>query len=284
MLKTCGLMVIVLIPSAFAAKPDFWDISSSHVVNLYESHRLDSKVVAVISSKAQKLKNFGCKSTKKSTNSWCKVEYREQAGWIEARFLTPTHTVKIDDTTSIQNELSINCNKIEYRVDRLICNNATLKMLEENMSLIYEQALSKSQESTEIHEMGKLITSQKEWANKRNECWKAEQGMESCVKRLYESRLNELQTYWKIADIIEENHFTCEDGSEFILTQFNTQGLGTVTIEYGGQKAVLIATPTNKGKKFGLEENRYVWLSNKDALFVWDEQPLQHCQVKDKEI
>ncbi|MGD9592037.1 MAG: MliC family protein [Candidatus Berkiella sp.] len=291
-MKNWPLIVIGLVSFSFcphlvaAITPEFWEISSSHVVNMYDSNHLHAKVVDVISTKAQKLRNLGCKGLKiknEVKQGWCKVDYRDKIGWIESRYLKP-YIVDTTNESVNENELSVNCTHISYRVDKLICHDARLKKLEEQMSQLYAQAIDNTLYHGENSQLGDLIRSQKDWVNQRNECWRSQDGIENCVTKLYESRLNALKAYQNLKKQHHASQFICEDGTSFILNQFD-DNQDAVAIEYEGEKVVLIATPTEFGTKFGQGDDRYIWFNAKDAVFVWDEDtPVQHCERQENSL
>ncbi len=270
------LLLSFFVFSVFAKSSQNWQVQSPHVINLYEQNQHNSKVVGIISSKAQNLKNLGCSKDGK----WCKVEYRDMIGWIEKRYLVPFQELTSANLAGSKNILSVNCEKVQYRVDKVICNTPHLKKLEEQISFKYEKVLSMIQEKGLSEDEAKVIYSHSEWANKRNDCWRSEKGIAACVELLAQSRLNELNTY-EVPEHISQKHYMCEDGTEFYITN-NAQD-ESITVDYDDQHTVLIESPTDFGTKYGINDEKYIWLSGKDAIFNWEpEINLQHCEESEE--
>lgn len=262
------------------SEPKFWQIDSDHVINIYDHPKLNAKVVGVISAKAYGLKNLGC-SAKKS-NAWCKIEYREQTGWIEARYLKEYVP---EQQPKVKNEFTVDCEHIEYNDDKLICQDDNFKKLDEQMNTVFEQAQKVALETEEGKAaFEKLLTTQREWINSRHDCWKSDVGLIPCVKNLYENRISELQAHWKLIPSIAMNQFICEDNTEFFITEYETKPLASATVDYEGQRAVLAQTVVASGVKYVGANDRYVWLKGKEAIFFWDQtKGIQHCSTQDPE-
>ncbi len=263
--------------------PSYWQVNSAHVINIYEKSNLDARVLAIISAKAQGLKNLGCKGNVVQRKTWCKVEYREQIGWVEARYLSPYNppaaTFAKSDTI---NPFQLNCDKIEYSTDKLICQDPQLKKLDDQLNAVYKQAIELAKESSDDANTQEdiLKSSQQMWLNERNDCWKKSNEMAECLKKLYETRITTLQADWNLEPPKAANHFICEDKSAFLIIEYTSTLQPSAVVEYEDKKHVFIATPTASGVRYSGEADSYVWLKGKEALFAWDlSKPIQHCQL-----
>ena len=263
--------------------PAYWQVNSTHVINIYEKSDLNSRVLAIISPTAQGLKNLGCKGKIMKGKTLCKVEYREQIGWVEARYLTAySQPPKTETENAIQDEFQLNCNKIEYATDKLICQSPPLKMLNDQLNAVFEQALTQAKSETDVvsPQEEALKAAQHHWIAQRNDCWRSTQGRENCIKNLYEQRITELQADWNIVSPVAANHFKCEDNSVFLIIEYHSTLLPSALMEFDDQRRVFIITPTASGVRYNGKEDSYVWLKGNEALFVWDtSKPLQHCQM-----
>lgn len=76
---------------------------------------------------------------------------------------------------------SFDCAKASTKVERLICVDATLSKLDEEMSATYKAALRDEKQAIAIRQ------AQKQWLNIRDDCVDV-----ICVKRAYETRLSSL--------------------------------------------------------------------------------------------
>jgi uncharacterized protein len=86
---------------------------------------------------------------------------------------------------------SFDCTKASSQVEKIICSNAELSKLDEQLSVAYVQGNAASISKAE------LKSSQRRWLiEKRNICTDA-----SCVKKAYEERLNEIELSNDASDI-----------------------------------------------------------------------------------
>ncbi|MBS0287807.1 MAG: MliC family protein [Proteobacteria bacterium] len=258
-------------------QPKYWSVNSDHVVNIYEQPKYNAKVVGVISPKSYGLKNLGC--SLKKTNAWCKIDYREQIGWIEGRYLKEYIQ---EEKLIANNDFTVNCERIEYNDDKLICHDSHLKMLDEQLNAVFEQAQKVALAEEEQDALDKLKENQKEWVKNRHDCWKSQIGLAECIKQFYEMRITELQAYWKLIPSTTFNHFICDDNTEFFITEYATKPLASATIDYEGNRAVLVQSATANGVKYIGANDSYVWLQGKNAAFAWDlSKPVLHCAIQD---
>lgn len=79
---------------------------------------------------------------------------------------------------------SFDCRKAATKVEKLICADAELSKLDEELSAAYKTALQNGKQAVVIKQ------AQKQWMNERNGCSDA-----SCVKGAYEARLSTLRSY-----------------------------------------------------------------------------------------
>lgn len=73
---------------------------------------------------------------------------------------------------------SFDCSKAKARLDRLICANASLSRLDENLSLEYRKAL------TRVPDAAQLKSEQRTWLKSRNSCQDT-----ACLEQAYRSRI-----------------------------------------------------------------------------------------------
>lgn len=77
---------------------------------------------------------------------------------------------------------SFDCGKAQTKVEHLICDNAEISKLDEELSVAYKAALKNTSKVEAIKQ------AQKQWMKERNGCADA-----ACVKRAYETRLASLR-------------------------------------------------------------------------------------------
>jgi len=83
---------------------------------------------------------------------------------------------------------SFDCAKASHEVEELICKDAELASLDRSLADLYGVVLKNSSAS----EQKTLKAEQRGWVKGRNDCWKSSD-QRGCVKREYETRINELK-------------------------------------------------------------------------------------------
>ena len=79
---------------------------------------------------------------------------------------------------------SFDCSRAQTKVEKLICSDAELSKLDEDLAIAYKTALKASDFPTSL----RLQSNQKQWLKKRDDCT-----AERCVKNSYEARLSSLE-------------------------------------------------------------------------------------------
>jgi uncharacterized protein len=82
-------------------------------------------------------------------------------------------------TAASAHAASFNCVKAAAKVEKLICSDAALSKLDEELSAAYKTALQDEKQA------GSVRQAQKQWVKERNSCSDV-----ACVKRAYETRLS----------------------------------------------------------------------------------------------
>ena len=88
---------------------------------------------------------------------------------------------------------SFDCAKAHSAAEQLVCQDAGLAALDNELAALYPKAMS--QLSAEQQKTEKAM--QRGWIKERNECWK-EQDKPACIARNYNERMAELQNKWGV--------------------------------------------------------------------------------------
>ena len=93
------------------------------------------------------------------------------------------------------NAASFDCQKILTKIEKTICNNSELNLIDVEMSTQYRLTIDS------FPELGRtaLIQDQRKWIHKRNQCL-----TEQCLITEYKKRINELLRYQKYLDLSED--------------------------------------------------------------------------------
>ena len=83
---------------------------------------------------------------------------------------------------------SFKCTKGMHEAEELICQDADLARLDNNLTRLYNTLLK----NTPKREQAALKAEQRGWVKGRNECWKAA-NKKACIRDEYNARINELK-------------------------------------------------------------------------------------------
>lgn len=258
---------------ATADGPDYFKNKINHSVYLYKNANTQSVVLAEIPAHRDYLKNMGCIGTptlsewenmsenekqQAQENIWCQVNYMMIEGWVKNMDLTEGSSIAdlpmfLCDTP--------NLNEIET----LICQDDTLKVLDYEITIVYDQAYMAAQKLGILQELEK---SQQDWLKTRNNCAKAED-RKACTQTQYLERIAYLQTEW---DLIKPNlkaNYFCGEDKHFELTAhfYNQTAVATVKIAYNGKTDILLQKISASGARYVGIMGQLFWIKGNEAIF-----------------
>ncbi|MFN7727210.1 MAG: lysozyme inhibitor LprI family protein [Rubrivivax sp.] len=142
---------------------------------------------------------------------------------------------------------TFDCSQAQGEVEQLVCSDARLSALDQQLAAAYQSALKNASGSM----AGQLRTEQRGWVKGRNDCWKARAGttwitatwtvdsVRGCVEAQYRLRTAELQAVWRLRPP-KTVAYTCElqPANEVVLSFFDTDP-ATLRLERGDRSATL---------------------------------------------
>ncbi|MFH0784673.1 MAG: lysozyme inhibitor LprI family protein [Pseudomonadota bacterium] len=157
---------------------------------------------------------------------------------------------------------SFDCEKATTKVEKIICDNAELSKLDEELNRIYKEALKKSFESEELEKR------QKSWL----EYWQTQCGtIEDCVRHQWEqqiARLNRVinSPFHKLEDTIfkyelKESHDdqVCQHMLDVFNSKFSTPWASESTSCYTGERSPKDGLPVIKPNPVYGEHGKYAF-------------------------
>lgn len=168
---------------------------------------------------------------------------------------------------------SFDCAKAQGAAEQLICEDAGLAALDNELAALYPKAIANF--SPEQAKTEKAM--QRGWIKGRNECWKdADPG--KCIESSYQTRITELQI--KGGQLMVPSPVLYQCGKELTLTAYfyNDGKLPAATINLGPDQQVLAyGVPTGSGARYE-GQNLSLSTKGKEALLERYGQPVLQCQ------
>lgn len=168
---------------------------------------------------------------------------------------------------------SFDCTKAQGAAEQLICEDAGLAALDNELAALYPKAIANF--SPEQAKTEKAM--QRGWIKGRNECWKdADPG--KCIESSYQTRITELQI--KGGQLMVPSPVLYQCGKELTLTAYfyNDGKLPAATINLGPDQQVLAyGVPTGSGARYE-GQNLSLSTKGKEALLERYGQPVLQCQ------
>ncbi|UNP87887.1 MliC family protein [Aeromonas encheleia] len=172
---------------------------------------------------------------------------------------------------------SFDCAKAHGTTEQLICQDAGLAALDNQLSTLYPKAMSKL--SAEQQKTEKAM--QRGWIKGRNECWK-DTDPRKCIDASYQTRITELQI--KGGQLVVPSPVLYQCGDKLRLTTYFYQDakIPAAVINLDPDQQVLaFGVPVASGTRYE-GQNLSLLTKGKDAtLERYGEPPLQ-CQAQGK--
>ncbi|MCZ8075505.1 MAG: MliC family protein [Paucibacter sp.] len=149
----------------------------------------------------------------------------------------------------------------------LVCADAGLAQLDQQLSQVYGQALKKAaKEHPPL-----LKAEQRGWVKGRDECWKSED-KPACVKDSYVRRIAELQARYRLLPAQGPIRWACDGNAakEVVVNFFATEP-PTLVAEFGDSSSLMFAERSASGSRY-VGRNESFWEHQGEARIVWGYQ------------
>ena len=157
------------------------------------------------------------------------------------------------------------CDKVEAEsVEALICQDAGLSALDQQLALVYAEA---SKKAVNEHP-ATLKAEQRGWIKGRDDCWKS-QDQKLCVSDSYLQRIVELQARYRLVDSVGPVTWLCDGDSrnQVVVTFFQTEP-ATLIAERGDSTSLMTQQISASGSRY-LGRNESFWEHQGEATIVW---------------
>ena len=172
---------------------------------------------------------------------------------------------------------SFDCTKAHSAAEQLVCQDAGLAALDNELAALYPKAMS--QLSAEQQKTEKAM--QRGWIKGRNECWK-ESDSRQCVEESYQLRITELQIKGAQLRVPSPVDYQCNGGIRLSTYFYNEakRPAAVINLSEGAQQSQVLAfeAPSASGARYEGQNLTLLTKGNEARLERYD-QPLRQCRV-----
>lgn len=176
---------------------------------------------------------------------------------------------------------AFDCGKADSSVEKLICEDTELAMLDQRLTDIYGRAMDSARalEAGADEAAATLRATQRGWIKGRDECWKATD-MRDCAENAYLDREGQLVSMWMLDTPTAVVSYECDGNpaNEVTVFYFDTKR-PSIRVEYGDSIKTGTLQPAASGSKYGLGFGAFFWNKGTEALFAFDEGTSQTCKA-----
>ena len=183
---------------------------------------------------------------------------------MKTRWLWLSALLLVSGSTLAQGP-AFKCDKVEAEsVEALICQDAGLSALDQQLALVYAEA---SKKAVNEHP-ATLKAEQRGWIKGRDDCWKS-QDQKLCVSDSYLQRIVELQARYRLVDSVGPVTWLCDGDSrnQVVVTFFKTEP-ATLIAERGDSTSLMTQQISASGSRY-LGRNESFWEHQGEATIVW---------------
>ena len=172
---------------------------------------------------------------------------------------------------------SFDCTKAHSAAEQLVCQDAGLAALDNELAALYPKAMS--QLSAEQQKTEKAM--QRGWIKERNECWK-ESDSRQCVEESYQLRITELQIKGGQLRVPSPVDYQCNGGIRLSTYFYNEakRPAAVINLSEGAQQSQVLAfeAPSASGARYEGQNLTLLTKGNEARLERYD-QAARQCRV-----
>lgn len=172
---------------------------------------------------------------------------------------------------------SFDCQRANGSVQKLICSDSGLRVLDRRMASVYAAALARSANQ----HPPVLKAEQRGWIKGRDDCWKSAD-LHACVQDSYRQRIAELQARYALVAGRGPFTFACNgSASDELVATFYATDPATAIVERGDRSVLMFQQPSASGARYA-GPNETFWDKGGEARVTWGYQaPAMSCRRKD---
>ena len=172
---------------------------------------------------------------------------------------------------------SFDCAKAHGAAEQLVCQDAGLAALDNELAALYPKALSQLSAEQQKTEKGM----QRGWLKGRNECWK-ESDTRQCVEESYQLRITELQIKGGQLRVPSLVDYQCDGGIRLSTYFYNEakRPAAVINLSEGAQQSQVLAfeAPSASGARYEGQNLTLLTKGNEARLERYD-QAARQCRV-----
>lgn len=172
---------------------------------------------------------------------------------------------------------SFDCSKAHSATEQLVCQDAGLAALDNELAALYPKALSQLSAEQQKTEKGM----QRGWLKGRNECWK-ESDSRQCVEESYQLRITELQIKGGQLRVPSPVDYQCDGGIRLSTYFYNEakRPAAVINLSEGAQQSQVLAfeAPSASGARYEGQNLTLLTKGNEARLERYD-QAARQCRV-----
>lgn len=209
--KVLSVTLVMAVPAivrADADGPDYFrvvGVAEDDVLNIRAEASAGSTKTGAIPPDGNGIRNLGCqgglsfaqweKASQAQRDAaarkrWCQIEYKGTSGWVAGRFLGEGAATQ--QVTEQATGPSFACSAATGQVETEICSDPHLASMDRELARLYGLAVEGSHMNDD--RLSALKAFQRGWIKGRDECWKADEGVTTCVAASYAMRIDEIRT------------------------------------------------------------------------------------------
>lgn len=171
------------------------------------------------------------------------------------------------------------CDKVEAEsVEALICQDAGLSALDQQLALVYAEA---SKKAVNEHP-ATLKAEQRGWIKGRDDCWKSSLGLEACVAAEYAFRIMDIRTGYAVSrtgDGASDGPYpyVCEGLDAVLSAVFVTTSEPMVVLRWQQNAIALPQEPAASGARYAAQGYEF-WISGSEAMLTTPERGRMGCK------
>jgi uncharacterized protein len=185
-------------------------------------------------------------------------------------------------------EPSFDCAKAESSAEKVVCSSNDLALLDRELARLSRLALTKGDLPKEAEST--LKATQRGWIKGRDDCWKANDGLPSCVRDSYVLRIGELRSAFAAARSEDDDGrsrgpfaFQCE-GLEVPVSAVFAEGEHAYAVLRWAENAVVLqSVVAASGAKYAGQNFAgpfAFWIKGDVATFSWPDNARTSCHAE----
>ena len=185
-------------------------------------------------------------------------------------------------------EPSFDCSKAQSSAEEAVCASDALAEMDLELARLYHAAVNGP--NMDAERLNTLKATQRGWIKGRDDCWKSDMGVETCVANEYAFRIHDLRQGYADARAEEGASlgpfpYVCEGLDVPLSAVFVNTAAPMVALHWGENAAVLPQVESGSGAKYASDAWFYgpvmFWIKGDEARFAVADETEMSCVQDD---